>query len=204
MVDHSSESSSFYSSVEDNTSVDCECIRAIINNSVAFFSYSEWVMRQLANIDADGEVQSENGIVDEKQPLNNGRIADRALIIESLDQTDSVHIPRIDNEKPTFFHKNSKRKYRTYDTGKRNCRPVKLAPLKKSGMRIEERLMKKTGLTRSGLILAILWLLTTIIAIVFFILWLKSDSLKNVCRKPSCLRSSAEVTSLCKIFILFR
>jgi len=156
-------------------------------------------MKRLPN--ADGGVQNENGlgIVDEKQPLNNG-IADRAYIIEKADETDNIHVPRIDNERPPLFHKSTKRKYRTYDTGKRNHKPNNLTPLTATGICIEERLKRKTGLTRAGLVLAILCVLLTIaLLIMCIILLLKSTGGEKICLKPSCLRSSAEVKSITHI-----
>lgn len=147
-------------------------------------------------MEAKSENRVENGTAaDEKLPLKNG-IADKTQFVEdTIDQTDDLHRADTDN-KPlhSLFKNNTKRKYKTYDNGKRNR--INLAPLAASGIHIEKTIKEKTGLTRTGLVLAILCTLLTIALVVCFILWPKTphSKLYSVCVKPSCLRSSAEVT----------
>lgn len=132
---------------------------------------------------------------DSKIPLKNG-IHDQPQIIKDTDKTDDVAYRADDIEDPLngmLAKRNKKRKYKTYDNGKRNR--IILSPLTSNGIRIEKIIKQKTGLTRTGLVLAILCIVLAIALLVCIILWPKTAHSKEypVCTKPSCLRSSAEV-----------
>lgn len=161
-------------------------------------------MTRLSSTEAEGETQVENGLVDEKEPLKNG-IADKTQMVEDADRTDDVPRTEEDN-KPlsSLFKKSTKRKYKTYDNGKRSR--INLAPLTAGSIRIEKTIKEKTGLTRTGLVLAILCVLLTIALVVCFFLWPKMAYSKSVCNKASCLRSSAEVTYIIDfmVFLIIR
>ncbi len=148
-------------------------------------------MTPLSN--TDNENQLENGNADDKLPLKNG-IGDKTQIIESTDKTDDIG-RQDENVLNSVYNKNSKkRKYKMYDNGKRNR--LNLSPLTSSSIRIEQKIKEKTGLTRTGLVLAVLCILLTIALFLCVILWPKTPHSKQypICTKPSCLRSSAEVT----------
>lgn len=133
---------------------------------------------------------------DVKQPLKNG-IHDQPQIIKGgTDTTDEAAYHPDELEDPLngmLAKRNKKRKYRTYDNGKKNR--INLSPLKSNGIRIEKIIKQKTGLTRTGLVLAVLCIVLAIVLLVCLILWPKTSHSKEypVCAKPSCLRSSAEV-----------
>lgn len=132
----------------------------------------------------------------DKQHLKNG-IHDQPpqIVIKDTDRTDNATYHPDDVEEPlnALTKRNKKRKYRTYDNGKRNR--INLTPLTSNGIRFEKIIKQKTGLTRAGLVLAILCIVLAIALLVCIILWPKTAHSKEypVCTKPSCLRSSAEV-----------
>lgn len=100
--------------------------------------------------------------------------------------------------------RNKKRRfYKINDNGKRNR--INLSPLASNGARIEKIIKQKTGLTRTGLVLVFLCIVLAIALLVCIIIWPKTAHSKEypVCTKPSCLRSSAEVSSFFIYFFRF-
>ncbi|XP_065206567.1 endothelin-converting enzyme 1-like [Planococcus citri] len=137
--------------------------------------------------------------IEAKQPLTNGIHDQPQIKIKGgTDTTDDASYHPDDLEDPLnamLAKRNKKRKYRTYDNGKKNR--INLSPLKSNGIRIEKIIKQKTGLTRTGLVLAVLCIILAISLLVCLILWPKTSHSKEypVCAKPSCLRSSAEILS---------